>query len=126
REALKYLDIGFARRGADQRRRRAGGARTPIFLPNDLKYHYLRGKAYIRLGDFKKANEFLTIAYNNQKRHGFRGDLLETLKLLSHASAGLENYKEAWYYHQEYKRMSDSVSKIEKSRAIDAEIRYQT
>ncbi len=126
REALKYLETGLARREADRKRRLEQGERSPVFLPNDLKYHYLRGKAYIQLGDFEKAEQFLTIAYNNQKRHGFRGDLLETLELLSHTSAGQGNYKEAWYYHQEYKRMSDSISKIEKSRAVDAEIRYQT
>jgi len=125
-EALQYLRAGIARRRAYQEQRRMSGISTKVFLPNDLKYNYLSAKAHMQLGNYRRARELLINVKTQQHHHGFRGDLLETLGLLSQACARAGNFREAWAYHEEYTTLSDSLNRLEKSSAVDAEIRYQT
>jgi len=126
REALQYLDLGYAEARAEKAGLQRNGQHPSAVIPNEFMFVFLQAKVRYLLGQPEEAKGLLLRAVQLQGKYGFRQDQAKTYEMLSDIYAEQGRYREAWIYHRHAARIQDSLLNVEKSRAVDAEIRYRT
>ena len=85
------------------------------------------GHCHRKLGNYQEAQKYFELALEKGWRNGQMGDVINSYNNLIGLSKGLEKFEEAFNYQARLLTIKDSLSQLERAKAIDElEVQFET